>query len=439
MTLHSLYRFFKTDIWHVKRADHNAVSYFFLDMIRVLILAGRSFLDARIMRKASALAFASMLAIVPMLAVVFAIARGFGFSKHIEEWFYDLMSSQPQVAETIVGFVNSYLVNVKSGVILGVGLLVMLYTVIMLIISVEGTFNDIWHVNDSRGVMSTVVDYVAFIVLLPVLIILTSGMSIFVTTTSGHLGEFVAPVVRFAFAFSPYVVWSVVFIIIYKTLPFTKVNFSSVILPGIVAGVAMQLLQHFYIIFQMRVTSYNAIYGSFAALPLFMLWLQFSWIICLVGVHLCYTNQNMEQLTPLSHNDHIAHDHQLRLAAMVLSCVCRNFEEGGEALTALELKHKTGIPTHIVSNLLEMMERVRLVVDASGGNRDKTPAFMPAIDTSHLTVGMMVERLESGGSWTFDEVPPEVFGQEHWKKIEELRARYLSDLSGVRVSDLEIS
>ena len=410
-----------------------------VDILRVLILAGKSFLDARITRKASALAFASMLAIVPMLAVVFAIARGFGFNKHIEEWFLGLLSSQPQVAEAIVGFVNSYLVNVKSGVILGVGLLVMLYTVIMLIISVEGTFNDIWHVNSSRGLLSTVVDYVAFVVLLPILIIVTSGVSLYVTTMSGQLSEFVAPIVKFAIALSPYVVWSVVFILIYKILPFTKVNFSSVILPGILAGVAMQLLQRFYIIFQVRVTSYNAIYGSFAALPLFMLWMQFSWIIILVGVHLCYIKQNMDQLTPLSHNEHIAHDHKLRLAAMVLGRVCRNFEEGGDPLTALDLKMLTGIPTHIVSDLLLQMERVKLVVDATGGNREKTPAFMPGIDNGHLTVGMMVERLESGGNWTIDEVSLEALGEEHWKRVRQARDRYLTDLSEVRVTDLEIS
>ena len=132
-----------------------------IDIVRTVVLAIRSFVDTRITRAAAALSFSTMMAIVPMVAVVFAIARGFGISKHIESWFGDLLSSQPQVAETIIGFVNSYLVNAKSGVILGFGFIVMLYTVIMLISNVETTFNDIWKVENSRGLMSTVIDYLA--------------------------------------------------------------------------------------------------------------------------------------------------------------------------------------------------------------------------------------------------------------------------------------
>ena len=319
--------FFSVGVWKVKKDDVSPLVFFLVKLLKILLLAAKAFTTRRITRAASALTYSTMLAMVPMVAVVFAIARGFGFNMYIELWFRDLLSSQPQVADIIVGFVNSYLVHVRSGVILGFGLIVMLFTVFMLIDNVETTFNDIWGVDNSKGLLRNLVDYTAFFFLLPIVVILTSGLSIFVSTYTAQMGTLVAPLVKFAFKVVPYVVMSAVFIAVYMLLPNTKVKFSSVVLPGIIAGVAMQVLQLFYIHSQMWVSSYNAIYGSFAALPLFMLWMQISWIICLFGVHLCYTNQNMERLMPVSYNEDISHQYRMRLSAMLLSAICKRFEK----------------------------------------------------------------------------------------------------------------
>ena len=317
ITFGKLLDFFRKDIWLIQKEDVGTLLFFGVNILRTIILAIRSFTDSRITRTAAALSFSSMMAIVPMVAVVFAISRGFGISKYIEQWFANLLSSQPQVAEAIIGFVNSYLVNAKSGVILGFGFIVMLYTVIMLISNVETAFNDIWKVKYSRGIMNTIIDYVAFFFLLPIVVVLTSGVSLFVSTSSQQMGEFVAPIVKFLISISPYVIMCVMFILLYMLMPNTKVYFSSVLWPGILAGVAMQMLQLLYIHSQLWVSSYNAIYGSFAALPLFMLWVQFSWIICLFGVHLCYTIQNMEQLSPMPHNDKVGNQNRMVGSAIV--------------------------------------------------------------------------------------------------------------------------
>ena len=412
-------------------------SFFVIDIVRTLILAIKAFTDTRILRSAAALSYSSMLAIVPMVAVVFAIARGFGFSIYIESWFMDIMSSQPQVAEAIIRFVNSYLVNVRSGVILGFGLLVMLWTVIMLISNVENTFNDIWNIKSSRGVLSTIIDYVAFFFLLPIVIVVMSGFSIYITTLSKNLGEFVAPVVRWIIAISPYVIMSVIFIGVYMLMPNTKVKFKSALGPGILAGVAMQLLQLFYIHSQIWVSSYNAIYGSFAALPLFMLWLQFSWIICLFGVQLCYTNQNMEQLSLLPYNKNIAHKYRMLLSATVLNIICKKFKNGEKACTPLQLMTETGIPTHIVADLLRSLEKARLVCNVSGGDKDKEPAYMPGQDIANITYGVMVDRLESMGGWNIGHVDIKRWKTTRWHQVLAARSEYLANLRNIKIADLD--
>lgn len=436
--LNRVIRYFSYDIWRQKKDDIPAPLFFLVNILKTLVLAVRAFVDARITQRAAALSFSTILAIVPVVAVVFGIARGFGFSRYIEDWFTDLLSSQPQAAETIIGFVNSYLVNVKNGVILGIGAVVMLYTAIMLISNIEGTFNDIWKVTNSRGWTSTIIDYVAFFVLLPFAIILMSGINILMSAVNNQLSEYAAPMVKFMVAITPCVVMSLLFIVIYKVMPNTRVKFSSVVWPGILAGVAMQILQMAYIHLQLWATSYNAIYGSFAALPLFMLWVQFSWIICLFGVHLCYTNQNMERLMPVSYNEEISHEHKMRLCALLLSFICHRFEKGEKPLTPLQLRSKTDIPTHIIVDMLNAMERAGLVYDTSKDRKETEQAYLPSIDISNMTVGRMVEKLENGGNWSLDEVGLDALAKSHWLRIQQIREEYLKSLAEVRVVDLEI-
>ena len=265
---------------------------------KTLELSIKFFLDKRVMAKASALTYSTLLAIVPILAVVFAIARGFGYNKYIEVWFRDLLASQPQAAEVIIGWVNSYLVHTRSGIFLGVGLIFMLYTVLMLLDSVEETFNEIWQVSNSRSIYRSFANYLAAFFLLPIFIIVTTGVSMVMTTVVSAMPDvlMLGSVVRWLVKLAPYVLMSLLFFGLYVAMPNTHVEWRCAIVPGIIAGVGMQWLQLFYVYSQIWVTGYNAIYGSFAALPLFMLWVQISWTICLFGVQLTYTNQHLQRL-----------------------------------------------------------------------------------------------------------------------------------------------
>ena len=269
----------------------------FKEIYRILFLTIRFFTTKRVMTQASALTYSTLLAMVPVLAVIFAIARGFGYNKYIEIWFRDALSSQPQVADTLAGFVNSYLIHTQSGIFLGVGLLFMLYTVLMLVNNIEETFNEIWQVSNARPIMRSLTNYMAMFFVVPIIIVVSMGLSIFMATIAHKMSGIMllGPAMRLMLDFSPYLLLSLLFIWLYVYMPNTDVKLKSAIVPGILSGIAMQLLQLFYIHSQIWVTGYNAIYGSFAALPLFMLWLQISWTICLFGAQLTFTNQNMNR------------------------------------------------------------------------------------------------------------------------------------------------
>ena len=385
----------------MQREDISPLRYLLYEIIKKVLLAVEYFTTKRMMDSAAALTYSTLLAIVPIMAVVFAIARGFGYNKYIETWFREALSSQPQVAEAIIGFVNSYLVHTKSGIFLGIGLLFMLWTVIMLISNIEKAFNDIWQVSTPRSIFRTITDYMAMFLLAPIIIVVTSGISIMMATFANGIGEtlIVGPTLRFFLRLLPYIIMSGVFIALYVFMPNTKVKIRSAIIPGILAGVAMQGLQLVYIHSQIWVTGYNAIYGSFAALPLFMLWVQISWTICLFGAELAYTNQNLEKFAFRASTDDLSHRYRLLLSAYLMTLICRRFEEGKKPYTALELKLETNIPIRITHDLLENLTRVHLLSEMTNDEKGTEAVYQPAESTARLSVGMMIDRLEAEGKW----------------------------------------
>ena len=436
--LNDILRYLTTDIWRIPSEANQGVRHLLIETFKKLYLAVRFFIDKDVMAAASALTYSTMLAIVPILAVVFAIARGFGFNKYIEEWFLNTLSSQPQAADVIVGFVNSYLVHTHSGVILGIGLVFMLWTVIMLIHNIETTFNQIWQVSRQRPWSRKLTDYVAFFFFAPIVIILTSGLTIFLTTmakqTEGYM--LMGPVLRFFIALMPYVVMSAVFVMLYVFMPNTRVKVRHALVPGILAGVAMQLLQYFYIHGQMLLSGYNAIYGSFAALPLFMLWVQLSWTICLFGAELTYTSQNLGEYAFLAVPDEISHRYRLLLSTVLMSKICERKDQEQPAYTAFQLKMVTGLPIRIVSDLLHDMVDAGLLNAYYSVIDSEEAVYTPAVPIDHLTVGTIVDRLETRGKWTIDMDLEKLCDSPAWHKAIALRHQYLETLRSVEIREL---
>lgn len=432
-----LISFFTIDMWRVDNDLLSPVKRMFYAILKIAYLTLRFFISKRVMTQASALTYSTLLAIVPIMAVVFAIARGFGYNKYIEMWFRDAFSSQPQTAEAIIGFVNSYLVHTKSGVFLGVGLLFMLYTVMMLVNNIEQTFNEIWQVKKKRSLFRTITDYMAMFFLFPILIVVTSGLSIFMATMADNMTDFMllGTAVKVFIDILPYLLMSLLFIGLYVFMPNTRVKVKNAIVPGFLAGIAMQVVQLFYIHSQLWVTGYNAIYGSFAALPMFMLWLQISWTICLFGAELTYTSQNLDYYDFDAHTDDISHRYQMLLSALLMSRICRRFADGRKAPTVDDLRIETGMPIRIVNDLLFKLTEARLIVEVSSDEKGESSTFVPAESLDNLSVGLMVDRLEAQGRWQIN-LELKSLMNEQWAKTIALRTKSLRQMREIRLEDL---
>ena len=368
----------------------------------------------RVLASASRLTYSTLLALVPILAVVFAIARGFGYSIYIEEWFRDLFKAQPDATEIIIGFVNSYLINTKKGVFLGIGLLFMLGTVLMLISTIEETFNDIWLVRKPRSMFRTFTDYMALLFALPIGIVAISGLSIWMQAFNRHLIDItiIGPLMKFSIELIPYVVLSAVFVGLYVFMPNTKVRLRSALVPGIAAGVSMQLFQLIYVNSQIWVSNYNAIYGSFAVIPLFMLWMQISWTIILVGAELSYTIQNHDEFLSSNSQSELSYKTRFVLSAKIMSVICQRFAEGGQAYNSMQLKLQLGISMRVLSRLLYDLQQIHFITEIMHDDKGEEVLYQPAEALDILTIGELHSRLAQLGSDIDSDI---LSASEEWK------------------------
>ena len=228
------------------------------------------FIDGNISSFASALTYNTLLASVPVLAIAFAIARGFGFDEMVETKIHQVLDFSPETATQVIGFVNSYLQHTKGGVFVGVGIAVLMYTVVNLTINIETAFNQIWWVKSSRSLYRQISDYISVFILMPLLFIITSGLSVLLMTFAQMFGDMllITNTVHWMLYLSPYIITSFSFILLYKLMPNTQVKWRYCIVPGIIAAILFQGMAYFYVHYQIKISSYNAIYGSFAGIAL---------------------------------------------------------------------------------------------------------------------------------------------------------------------------
>jgi len=299
-TLAKIKHFLTTDIWRLRLKNYPHPKSFLITQLRIIVLAVRGFIEDKCKFRASALTLFSLLSIVPIIAVMFAISKGFGLEKRIESVLLQRMQAQEQVAQKIIEFANSLLENTSGGLIAGIGVAFLFWAVIKVLSNIEHAFNDIWGVKNPRTLARKFSDYLSMILLCPFLLIIASSVTVAINTrTQAILQQFpafsyVGPLVLLLLKLLPFLTIWALFAFIFIFIPNTKVKFTSAFLAGIVAGTIFQIAQWLYISFQIGAAKYSAIYGSFAALPLFVIWVQISWLIVLFGAELAFAHQNVD-------------------------------------------------------------------------------------------------------------------------------------------------
>ena len=399
--------FIRTDIWRVRAKDLSRTRYFFIKQLRIFILAVRGFRANKCALSASALTFYSMLSIVPVVAMAFGIAKGFGFQNLLETQLMEKFQGQEEVMNRVVEFSQKLLENTKGGIIAGIGVILLLWTVIKLLSQIERSFNVIWEVDTPRTYGRKFSDYLSIMLVSPILFILSSSATVFITTQVTAITQKVeligmfSPVIFLMLKFIPYALIWVLFVFMYILMPNTKVNFSSGLIAGVIAGTIYQVAQWAYITFQVGVAKYNAIYGSFAALPLFLIWIQLSWLIVLFGAETSFAYQYVDTYEFAPDSRAISPAFKKLLSLRISHLVISRFLNAETALSAFKISKALEIPIRLVQQILDELVEAR-ILSHTEIKENKDVAYQPARDINTIAVNTVIEALEQNGD---DNIP----------------------------------
>lgn len=395
--------FIKGDIWRVRLKDLPRKKSFLIKQLRIFLLSLRGFDEDKCQLRASALTFYSLISIVPVAAMLFGIAKGFGFEKRLEQQLLEQFQGQEEVITRVIAFAHSLLASTKGGVIAGVGVVLLFWAVIKVLGNIEASFNDIWGIQEPRSLGRKFSDYLSVMLLCPILLILSSSVTVFITTQVTMIVEKIAllgifsPLISIVLNMLPYgIVW-ILFSFLYIFMPNTRVSVKSGLLAGIIAGTIYQIVQLGYITFQVGTAKYNAIYGSFAALPLFLIWLQLSWLIVLFGAEFSFAHQNVDTYEFEPDSLKISSSFKRLLSLQVTHLLVSNFAEGGRPLTASQISHRLDMPIRLAHQILYELTACGIVSDTQT-EEYKEPGYQPARDIGTLTIQFVIDSLEDRGT-----------------------------------------
>lgn len=394
-------QFINRDIWIIRIEKYNFFIRFLLKQCRIILFAMKGYRDDRIQLRASALTYYTTLSVVPIAALVFGIAQGFGFQEKLEAEIRESFAQREEmkaVLDYVLAFAQNMLANINGGILAGVGLVVLFWSVMNVLGNIESSFNAIWHISKARPLVRKFSDYLSMMLVAPILLFLSSTVTVYLNEYSADtaLFQYLGPLLKFLVALIPYVLIFLLFTILYVVMPNTKVKFRNGLFAGLIAGTIFQVTQWFYIAFQVGVSRYSAIYGSFMALPLFLIWLQLSWLILLLGAEISFAYQSIENYEFESEADKVNPYNRRLLTFLVLHLIIKKFSGGVIPLTSSDISRQLGIPLRLVRDILFDLTESKLIIEATTPS-PKEQAYVPSMDINKLTISYVIERLDKRG------------------------------------------
>jgi membrane protein len=431
-----LIHFLTRSLWRVTEDDVSRSRYTSYNLLKITIQTVKCFIKDRVWIRAAALSYTTLFSVIPILALLFAIAKGFGFSNLMEHLLRGSAAHNGTV-DMVMTFIDNYLEYAKSGVFIGVGVAMLLWAIINLADSIESNMNAIWDVKKQRSYFRKLTDYMALFVIFPIIIILYAGISIFMTTIYQRLAEYflISSFVHICIKAAPYILSGLIMTGLFVFIPNTKVKFLNAFIPGMITGIVFQAFLYIYIQIQMSVSSYNAIYGSFAIIPMFMLWADISWSIILFGVEMSYVSQNIEQYNFGQEVDNVSRRYHDFMCIVIMSLICKRFEQGGKPYTSNEISDAGEIPIRLTNQLLDELEEVGLIQGFTADAKSEIEHYLPAFDINQLSVGRILSTIERYGCEDFKIDHTKTFSSQ-WEAFISHGTEMYTKSNGILLKDL---
>jgi membrane protein len=389
-------------IWNTPLSEISKGRTFIFKQLRIIVLAARGFSKDKVSMRASALTFYSLLSVIPIAAIAFAISKLFGLDQKLQLLIIDKFQSEQEVLQWLLQNTKSLLDNTRGGYIAGVGMIILFWSVMSLLNHIETSFNHIWEIKSSRPWMRKFTDYLTIMLIAPVFIVLSSSITVFISINlpdymiKAPILDFFKPLISFLIKFSPYILTWTTLTILFIIMPNAKVKFVPALISGIISGTLLQGLQWLYIDLQFGITKLNYLYGSFAAVPLFIIWMQSSWIVVLLGAEIAFANQNISRYEMESEALNISNYQKRALILMIMHMIIRNFILGEKPISAEYIAANLKVPVRLARDILADLSSANLV-SIIHENEEKERLYQPAIDVNRLTVSYVFSRLDKKG------------------------------------------
>ncbi len=382
-------RFLTVDLWR-EVPTVSRVRAALLHIGRVSMLAGRDFVADKCAMRATALSYVTLLSIVPLLAFAFSVMKGLGVQAQLEGLLGKVAAGQKEVLEQIIGYVED--TNVKA---LGtIGLVFLIWTVVKTLGTIERSFNEIWGITQSRSYFRKFTDYVSVLVTAPLLMVAAMSLSGFLQGDLLARFPWLGLPARLAIRLMPFVGTWIAFAAVYVFMPNTSVRIRSALVGGVIAGTIWQLAFWLYTSLQVGMARYNAIYGTFAALPIFMVWLYMSWTIVLFGAEVAWATQNVGTWWEQRRAESASFASKEEVALRAMTALAVSFYGDGKALSDGAIAHRFKAPTRLVRDVLHTLCDAGLCSQIAG---EDGPAYQPARALEHLTPADVLAALRTEG------------------------------------------
>jgi membrane protein len=432
--------FMKDDIWRIPTRKLSPRKSMYINQLRIVLIALRGFAEDKCQLRASALTFYTLLSIVPVVAMAFGIAKGFGMEELLQKQLMERFAGHEEVMVRILDFSHSLLESTRGGIVAGIGVVILFWTVIKLLGNIESSFNDIWGIREGRSLARKFSDYLAIMLVCPILLALAGSVTVFIATYLKQLTDhfefygLLRAVVHLSVRSSTYLVIWLLFTFLYLFLPNTRVRLRAALPAGIFAGILYQVVQGLYIASQVGLSRYNAIYGSFAALPFFLVWVQTSWLIVLFGAELAFAAQNVDTYEFEPDSLRTSPGFRFRLTLVILARLIRDFDRGAPPATDRTLSQELEIPVRLTRKILFDCIQCGLLCEVKS-DTDRESKYQPATDTAKFTIAFVAEALLQHGT---DQLPiPESSELERFSTgLRTLSAALAASPANLRLKDL---
>jgi len=387
-----------------------------LEPLYILIAAARSFQKDKCPLWASALTFYSVMSIVPVAAMAFGIAKGFGLENMLKTQLVEKFPEQQQVMKFIIDFADTLLHNTSGEMVAGIGVIVLFWSVVRVLENIEMSFNYIWGVSVNRNFIRKMSDYLSMMLICPILVIVSGSITVFVSAQLADIPNKLSllqafgPLIYVVIKSLPFVMAWIMFSFIYIIIPNTRVNYKSGIMAGIIAGTMYQLFQMGYIFIQMALSKSNAIYGSFSALPLFLVWMQLNWMLVLFGAEISSVAQNFSIFRIRSEEDRPLSGRSVKILALrIINFIVKNFKDCSTAPTDLEIAAVMKADFRTVKDVLDRCVGTGVLNEiVRNGKGNGAHSYQPAFDIEKMTVRKICDSMDQYGKDIFEKgFPPE--------------------------------